>query len=138
MTGADRTLPSSSIQASLNRYFKYGLFGGISGLVTFFPAVILFSQIAIQISRANDYNTNVDGFMAAIVCWLPAVVTSFLLGMAAGAVALRLSPPHAAESAAGHSHTSLLGVILALLAGLLGPVLFVLPLTVLVLGEWRG
>ena len=86
--------------------------------------LFLCAQVAIQISEANDYNYNVDSFMTGHFCMLFVMIVGFRLGKVGGVL--------------GAKRATWLGILLAFLGGLLVPLIFLLPLTCLILLGWAN
>ncbi len=124
MTASEKETAVSTPGNSFAKHAKYGLLGGVTGLLAHYPMLLVLFGLAMQISDANDYYTNADDFMAGILCWLPVVGISFVLGMVGGAF--------------GAKRASWLGSLLAVLGGLLGPMLLLIPLTYFVLQGWAN
>jgi hypothetical protein len=121
------TTTKMALSTTVNKFMKnvkYGLLGGLTGLLVHYPLLLVLAGLAIQISNANDYNTNTDSFMAGILCWPLAVGISFVLGVVGGIL--------------GAKRASWLGNLLAVLGGLLGSLLLLIPLTYFVLEEWAS
>ncbi|MCA9969288.1 MAG: hypothetical protein KC425_03685 [Anaerolineales bacterium] len=113
----------------------YGLVGGGVAALLHYPAVLLASQIAIDISYRRGYNTNVDSFIGVIVLLPLSAAAGFVLGAIGGILAHRLVRGAAAEPAPARP---LRAVATAVFAGLLSVAAIVAVLTVAVLNDWRA
>ncbi len=111
------------------RLVPYGALGGLVNVITFYPLLLVCFAVAIELSNARDYNSNADAFMGGLFCWPPALITSVGLGMGGALLGFRLS----GKAVSGRSLPAL---ILAVIGGLLGPVLFLLPATMAILQDW--
>ena len=111
------------------RLVPYGALGGLVNVITFYPLLLVCFSVAIELSKARDYNINADTFMGSLFCWPPALITSVGLGMAGALLGFRLS----GKAVSGRS---LLAFLLAVMGGLLGPALFLLPATIAILQDW--
>lgn len=125
------TAVSSPKPSLLLRLVPYGALGGLVNVITFYPLLLVCFAVAIELSNARDYNSNADAFMGGLFCWPPALITSVGLGMGGALLGFRLS----GKSVNGRS---LLAFLLAVMGGLLGPALFLLPATIIILQEWAN
>lgn len=117
--------------------FSYGALGVAGGLVAHYPALMICSILAAELSHAQGYNTNVDSFVAGILCWPFVTGPSFLLGLLGGLAGIALTGGGGRKSEPSRGGTRLPALAAAVLAGAAGPLLYLLPLTVGILEDWR-
>jgi hypothetical protein len=105
---------------SLKSRIINAVMGLVIGSILFLPALMLFFQISASIGDHYGFNRNADDFMMGYFCFPLSAVISLICGLFGGEIGNKSS----------HKYLG------AIFGALLGPIVTLLPLSIIILSSW--